>query len=72
MRILGRGPSVPERAICLEFLAGQTQLLGQPEKLTAFGKGQTISVPPGAKPHLRARENLVLVLLNHNEFLTIR
>jgi len=72
LRILGRGPSVPERAICLEFLAGQAQLLGQPGKLTAFGKGQTISVPPGAKPHLRARENLVLVLLNHNEFLTIR
>ena len=72
LRILGRNPSGPEQATCLEFLTGQTLLLGQPEKLVPFGKGQTISVPPASQPHLRARENLVLVLLNHNEFLTIR
>ena len=72
MTILGRDPSATERTVCLEFLAGQARLLGQPKKLTPFGKGQTISVPPADQPHLRARENLVLVLLNHNEFLTIR
>ena len=72
MKILGRGPSEAERTVCLEFLAGQALLLAQPKKLTPFGKGQKISVPPAAQPHLRARENLVLVLLNHNEFLTIR
>jgi len=72
LRILGREPSGAERTVCLEFLAGQTRLLSQPKKLTPFGKGQTISVPPADQPHLRARENLVLVLLNHNEFLTIR
>ena len=72
LRILGRSPSVPEQTTCLEFLTGQTVLLEQPGKLVPFGKGQTISVPPASQPHLRARENLVLVLLNHNEFLTIR
>jgi len=72
LRVLGRGPSRSERTVCLEFLAGQTSLLGQSERLTPFGTGQKIPVPPASQPHLRARENLVLVLLNHNEFLTIR
>jgi mono/diheme cytochrome c family protein len=72
LRVLSREPSHSERTACLEFLAGQTRLLGQSGKLTPFGSGQKIPVPPAKQPHLRARENLVLVLLNHNEFLTIR
>ena len=71
-RILGRRPSDTERTICLDFLSSQTRLLQQTKQLTPFGTGQKISIPPAKKPHLRARENLVLVLLNHNEFLTIR
>jgi len=72
LRVLGRGPSRSERTVCLEFLAGQASLLGQSGKLTPFGSGQKIPISPAQQPHLRARENLVLVLLNHNEFLTIR
>lgn len=71
-RILGRRPSETERTICLDFLSTQTRLLQQTKQLTPFGAGQKIRIPPANKPHLRARENLVLVLLNHNEFLTIR
>ena len=35
------------------------------------GKGEA-TVPPSADPVLRARENLVHVLFNHNDFVTIR
>jgi hypothetical protein len=31
-----------------------------------------VHIPPSADPHQRARENLVHVLLNHNDFLTLR
>lgn len=30
------------------------------------------SVPPSSEPEMRARENLIHVLFNHNEFVTIR
>jgi hypothetical protein len=72
VQLLSRQPTTEEHAACEEFLAGQTQQLSKPEQLVAFGGGQAGSVPPATQPHLRARENLVHVLLNHNDFVTIR
>ncbi len=72
LRILGRSPRSEERRVCLEFLNQQARLLSRPDGLTRFGKGLKVAIPPAKRPHLRARENLLLVLLNHNEFLTIR
>ncbi|MDA1014275.1 MAG: DUF1553 domain-containing protein [Planctomycetota bacterium] len=69
--ILSRGPSTRELATCREFLNQQAETLSAPSKLQALGT--TVNrVPPSADPIVRARENLVLVLFNHNDFVTIR
>jgi hypothetical protein len=70
--ILNRPPSETERAACRRFLAQQVELLQKPEKLNALPPGDPVKVPPAANPRLRARENLVQVLFEHNDFVTIR
>ena len=72
LRVLGRGPSATERSECLNFAATQAAKYAQPDKLTKFSTGGAVHIPPSADPHQRARENLVHVLLNHNDFLTLR
>jgi len=70
--VLGRPPSVPERVRGETFLRQQGDMLRNSEKLTKFHAGSPNEVQPAVEPHLRARENLVHVLFNHNEFVTIR
>jgi hypothetical protein len=70
--VLCRVPTDQEQALCGEFLTRQAQLLADPKGLSRFTGGQSPSVAPGATPEMRARENLIHVLLNHNEFVTIR
>ena len=72
LRTLCRRPTADELTACLDFLTAQARTLSNPAKLTPFGKGHKVRVPPASEPHLRARENLVHVLINHNDFLTIR
>ena len=71
-QILSRDPTADELTACREFLVEQTSLLSDRTKLTTFSGGQAAQVPPSANPALRARENLVHVLLNHNDFVTVR
>jgi mono/diheme cytochrome c family protein len=71
-RILCRAPSDEERALCLEFLSGQARRFADPAALVAFASGPENAVKPSSDPDQRARENLIHVLLNHNDFLTIR
>jgi hypothetical protein len=71
-RILGRPPAPQEQAECARFLSTQAALFRDPKKLTAFNAGVSCSVLPAADPQQRARENLVHVLMNHNEFVTVR
>jgi hypothetical protein len=71
-RLLCRPAKETESKAALEFLAAQARDLGAPDKLTRFTSGEANSVAPAADPHTRARENLVHVLLNHNDFLTVR
>jgi hypothetical protein len=71
-QILSRPASAEEVAMCKKFLAGQATRLADPNSLTAFAGGKKSDVGPSPDPHLRARENLVHVLLNHNDFVTIR
>jgi hypothetical protein len=71
-QILSRTPTADELATCEKFLAGQATRLADPTKLTAFAGGKKSEVDPSRDPRLRARENLVHVLLNHNDFVTIR
>jgi hypothetical protein len=70
-QILGRAPSRDELTECRDFLDSQAQLLNTPAKLTAIAGGPKATVAPSADPMQRARENLTLVLYNHNDFVTI-
>jgi hypothetical protein len=71
-QILGRAPSAEELSACCTFLTSQKELLRAPDKLTAFAGGPKTPTPPSADAAERARENLTHVLLNHNDFVTVR
>jgi hypothetical protein len=71
-RILGRKPSSAEVGECGKFLLAQTELLKKPDELTPFTGGAKATVEALSDPIQRARENLTLVLFNHNDFVTIR
>ena len=71
--ILGRAPSNRERMESRKFLLAQAGTYKGAADLEAFDAGvRNEKVPPSADPLLRARESLVHVLFNHNEFVTIR
>ena len=70
-RVLGRRPSATEEKRCEQFLLEQAGLYARGEKLTPFPPGPAVT-PPSSDPAMRAREDLVHVLLNHNDFVTIR
>ena len=57
VRILGRAPSEDERRICRETLDQQQQLAAEPQSAAAI---------------TQARESLTRILLNHNDFVTVR
>jgi hypothetical protein len=71
-RILGRAPSAEEQTLCREFLRTQAERLANRSGLVAFAEGPGSTVAPAAEPVQRAREDLVHVLFNHNDFVTIR
>jgi hypothetical protein len=71
-QILMRQPTAQELTQCRDFLASQSALLKQPDKLTPFTGGAETAIVPANDPLQRARENLVHALLNHNDFVTIR
>jgi hypothetical protein len=71
-QVLCRKPSDDERATCEKFLAEQAQKLADAGKLTPFAAGPAATIKPSAAPHQRARENLVHVLFNHKDFVSIR
>jgi hypothetical protein len=70
-RVLGRGPTLAERQACREFLSEQSRAAGQPAG-PVFPAGAPIRRPPATDPAQRAFEDLVHVLYNHNEFVTVR
>jgi hypothetical protein len=69
-QILSRPPTGEEMRTCLEFLGRQEDHY----RSTGLSKGVTgkAGSAPSSQPALRARENLVHVLLNHHDFVTIR
>jgi hypothetical protein len=70
--LLGRAPTSEEQSRCERFLREQKDLLKNAAKLTPFPPDGNVAVPPSADPAMRSRENLVHVLINHNDFVTIR
>jgi hypothetical protein len=71
-QILSRAPSAEERARCEQFLGAQATLLKDPGRLTSFPAAPDQVEAPAKEPAQRAREDLILVLFNHNDFVTIR
>ena len=71
-QVLCRPPSEEELAACREFLAQQREQLADAKSLTGFSGAAAADVPPSEDAALRARENLVHVLMNHNDFVTVR
>lgn len=72
LTVLSRPAGDDELALCRGFLAEQSQRLADAGALTAITGGPKVSVAPSNDPLQRARENLVHVLMNHNDFVTIR
>jgi len=70
--VLCRKPTPDEANECRQFLASQAELLRQPATLTAFAEAEQVAVKASVDPMERARESLVHVLCNHNDFLTVR
>ena len=56
----------------LEYLQSQAELYANSAGLHRFDTGAHSRVQPAADPAQRARESLVHVLLNHNDFVTVR
>jgi hypothetical protein len=71
-RILGRLPKRAELSASIEYLRAQAALYEDKQSLNAFSSGPKSLVQPSGDPAQRARESLVHVLLNHNDFVTIR
>ncbi len=71
-RVLSRSPQPDEVAKIEPFLQRQATALADISKLTRTTTGLNTSLAPSADPRLRARENLVHVLLNYHEFVTVR
>ena len=67
-QVLSRPPSREETAECAAFLKQQEQLYAEAKEKPAASDENS----PAAEAALRARENLVHVLLNHHDFVTIR
>ncbi len=70
--ILGRQATREEKIACERFLNRQTQLLSEPTQLAALTGTAKTTVPPASDATGRARENLIHVLVNHNDFVTVR
>ena len=72
LQILVRRPTPQERALCTAFLTEQAQRLRRQAGVKNVAETPGSLEKPSPDPDLRARENLILVLFNHNDFVTIR
>lgn len=72
LQILGRAASPVEELECVQFLGRQAELLENTAALSRFVGSVESPVVAATEARIRARENLVHVLLNHHEFVTIR
>ncbi len=72
LQTIGRPPTAGESEACLQFLQQQTELLSNTQPLTEIKGAASGTVQASEDQEIRARENLVHVLMNHNDFLTVR
>jgi hypothetical protein len=70
--VLSRPPTASERELCGKYLVEQAARYAGAAGLKKVATGPAAQVKPAADPALRARESLVHVLLNYNEFVVVR
>lgn len=70
--ILNRECTAAERDASVQFLDQQSLQLQTPAQLNQFVSSTKVRTAPAADPRQRARENLIHVLFNHNEFVSLR
>ena len=63
-------PAERELSACREFLRRQEELYRRDKVRPVKATGATVA--PATDPALRARESLVRVLFNHDDFVTVR
>lgn len=71
-QVLGRAPSAAEGNASLLFLARQATLFRQEKAEIAAASKAAGAGGPAIDPAVRARENFIHALLNHNDFVTVR
>ncbi|MCY2963737.1 MAG: DUF1553 domain-containing protein, partial [Planctomycetota bacterium] len=71
-QVLARTPREDERRLCEKYLVEQTARYVGGTGLTPVPTGPAATIKPAKDPHDRARESLVHVLVNYNEFLVVR
>jgi hypothetical protein len=71
-KVLGRTATAAEIHESAAFIKQQIALYNDPAALSAFTAKSTALVRPAQSPEQRARESLLHVLINHNDFVTIR
>ncbi len=71
-QVLARSPSDDELMVCRSFLKEQAAMLSSPASLSDSGGKIASSVEASEAPQMRARENMIHVLINHNDFVTVR
>jgi hypothetical protein len=69
--LLARAPTRQEEELCRKFLADQVAA-AEGGAVESFPGGGSAKRSPSSDPQQRARENLVHVLLMHNDFVTVR
>ncbi|MBL8797316.1 MAG: DUF1553 domain-containing protein, partial [Planctomycetia bacterium] len=67
-QVLSRPPTMEEQTECVAFLEAQAKLYGPARSPAVVVDERT----PSPDPVLRARENLIRILMNHHDFVTIR
>ncbi len=72
LTLLSREPSNDEMTACQRFLQSQEKLLSKQDNLTKVEGNVKTKVEPAADPAIRACENLIHVLMNHNDFTSVR
>lgn len=71
-QVLGRAPSAAEQKASAAFLARQVELFRQHKAEIATSIKTAGPGGPSTDPAVRARENFIHALLNHNDFVTVR
>jgi hypothetical protein len=71
-QVLGRLPTAAEQNASAGFLTRQVRLFEQQKSAIQAASKAAGSDGPSSEPVMRARENLLHALLNHNDFVTVR